>query len=110
MPAAVPITWIWPAVIAPNAVASMARPLLAWPLALLIALAELSAPFADIAYVVPLPLTADGSTNCRPAIALIREPAYKGALMPMVSPIRSIVPTVPSIPAPGPFTPALPSI
>ncbi len=46
MPAAVLITWICPAVIAPNAVASIA-----WPLALAPAMAAsvLSAPFAEVA-------------------------------------------------------------
>ncbi len=110
IPAAVLITWIWPAVIAPNAVASIASERFAPPFAALIAAAEFAAPFDAVPYVVPYASAAVGATNCRPAIALMRVPAYSGALMPIVSPIRSIVPTVPSIPAPGPLTPALPSI
>ncbi|MDR8751291.1 hypothetical protein FEP96_05452 [Burkholderia multivorans] len=63
IPAAVLITWIWPAVIAPNAVASIASERFAPPFAALIAAAELSEPFDAVPYVVPYVSVAAGITN-----------------------------------------------
>ncbi|AOE92163.1 hypothetical protein LBM341_03913 (plasmid) [Ralstonia solanacearum] len=89
---------ICPAVIAPNAVASIARPFCA--------LALLAAPLAPVPLTCqseparPVPV-ATGATCWFPAITLIWLPANKGALTPTVWPIRLIAPTVPSIPAPA---------
>ncbi|MNX86034.1 hypothetical protein D3C86_1178960 [compost metagenome] len=87
-PAAVLMIRIWPAFIAPNAVASMASPLLA-----LVLDAALFAPAAAVAKPSP-----SGVTSWRPATTLICLPAFSAASMPIDSPIRLILPTVPSMP------------
>ncbi len=89
---------ICPAVIAPNAVASMARPFCA--LALLAAALAPALLTCQSEPARPVPV-ATGATCWFPAITLIWLPANKGALTPTVCPIRLIAPTVPSIPAPA---------
>ncbi|CAH0445563.1 hypothetical protein LMG9673_04656 [Ralstonia pseudosolanacearum] len=97
-PCAVEISLICPAVIAPNAVASMARPFCA--LALLAAALAPAPLTCQSEPARPVPV-ATGATCWFPAITLIWLPANKGALTPTVWPIRLIAPTVPSIPAPA---------